>query len=234
MSSVEEAEIGGGDRYEIGGLHFTKPMLNYLKGLAFFRRACPQERLGSVLEIGGGYGSLGEILLKSDTEVRYVNVDIPPVAAVSSYYLSQLFGKDAVMSYSTSRELLEIELGVLLATCRIAVCTPWQLPKIRGTVDLFVNYVSFQEMEPHVVENYVHQVTPLINRYALIRNSVTGKKKASVAGSLGVRRRTTLEMIIEYFDDFEVIDRDSLAFGEENRSGSFKSEVVLLRRRRAT
>ena len=76
---------------------WTRPYLNYLLCLTALSKhvdAAPK----AFLEIGGGYGVLGEILLSRDSGARYVNLDIPPLVTVSSYYLKTLFG-DRVRTY---------------------------------------------------------------------------------------------------------------------------------------
>ena len=47
---------------------------------------------------------------------------------------------------------------------------------LEGDIDLFVNFISFQEMEPDIVINYVKrsQVYP---KYILLRNLREGKQK---------------------------------------------------------
>lgn len=87
-------------------------------------------------------GTLGEIFLKSDRTSFYVNIDIPPVAAVSSYYLNQVFGKEKVLTYDQSRDMEFIDIDQIKEKYSMAVFCPWQLPKIKGEFDLFVNFIS--------------------------------------------------------------------------------------------
>ncbi len=69
-------------------------MLNYLKGLAFLKKTVGTSSIRRVLEIGGGYGTLGEIFLKSDYDNSvYIDVDIPPAAYVATRYLQKVFGE---------------------------------------------------------------------------------------------------------------------------------------------
>ena len=85
-------------RLASGAAEFARPYLNYLLGLAALSRhvdAPPR----SFLELGGGFGVLGEIVLARDPEARYVDVDIPPLLTVASYYLTELFGDDRVVTY---------------------------------------------------------------------------------------------------------------------------------------
>ncbi|WP_347312326.1 putative sugar O-methyltransferase [Defluviimonas sp. SAOS-178_SWC] len=231
VDRASESDIGGGERFAFDGKSYSRSMLNYLRALNLLKRAAPDFRPQSCLEIGGGYGTLGEILLKAEEGAIYVNVDIPPVAAVSTWYLSKVFGADRVLAYPESRKLDRIDLDALKGRYRAVVLCPWQLPRLSGQFDLFANFMSFQEMEPDVVANYVAKVQPLTGRHALIRNSAHGKKTASKEGEVGVMEKVTTDFIVSRFDDFDVTARDAFVHGEMSEDGSYRSEVIVLSRR---
>jgi putative sugar O-methyltransferase len=227
---VSESEVGGGERFEFDGSRYSRSFLNYLRALTYLKKLADTEALSSILEIGGGYGTLGEILLKSRPHGLYVNVDIPPVAAVSSWYLKQVFGEDAVLGFAQSRQMKTLDLDALRNSFRAVVVCPWQLPALRGNVDLFANFMSFQEMEPEVVANYAALVQPLTRSYVLLRNSVEGKKVAARPGEVGVLKPTTTDATIGAFDQFRLLGRDSAVFGDENRRSGFRSQVLCMQR----
>lgn len=230
-AAVSEDEAGGGERFEFDNRLYSKSLLNYLLGLNFLSQLTGVKSIAATVEIGGGYGTLGEILLKSDPNSLYLNVDIPPVAAVSSYYLEQVFGADAVLTYEQSAGLDRIDINELKGRYRAVVLCPWQLPKLVGQADLFANFFSFQEMEPAVVENYVGQATRLNPSLVLLRNSRRGKKVVQ-AGKIGVLDPVTTDRIIAWFDQYALRGRDSFVFGAESRDGNFWSEVICMERRR--
>lgn len=191
-----ESHIGGPpQRYLITGSDkagLTKPYLNYLLCLAALSRHVEAEPT-SFLEIGGGFGTLGEIVLGHNDAARYVNLDIPPLLTVASYYLAQLFGPDAVMLSAEAPEQGEIEVT------RSACLPTWRLPDVAGPFDVFMNSYSFQEMEPDVVEHYVQAVADLEVRYALSFNSVHGKPKHVEGQEGGVLDPVTSARIIDMF-----------------------------------
>ncbi len=230
-ASVSEDVAGGGERFEFDNRLYSKSLLNYLLGLNFLSQLTGVKSIASTVEIGGGYGTLGEILLKSDPNSIYINVDIPPVAAVSSYYLEHVLGADAVLTYEQSASLDRIDIGELKGRYRAAVLCPWQLPKLVGQADLFANFFSFQEMEPAVVENYIGQAVRLNPSFVLLRNSRRGKKVVQ-AGKLGVFDPVTTDQIIGWFDQYALRGRDSFVFGAESRDGNFWSEAICMERRR--
>jgi putative sugar O-methyltransferase len=166
-------------------VRWGKPYLNYLLCLAALSRhvdAPPRH----FLEIGGGFGVLGEILLQRDERARYVNVDIPPLLTVASYYLTSLFG-DRVRTPQDQ-------------DATGSACVPtWRLPEVRGPFDVFVNSFSFQEMEPHVVDHYTGMVADLGVPYVVSLNSRAGKRLATAGTEGGVLDPVTSDRIVEMF-----------------------------------
>lgn len=231
VNEVSESDVGGGERFTFDGKSYSRSMLNYLRAYNLFNREAENTKLGSILEIGGGYGTLGEILLKANEDGFYVNIDIPPVAAISTYYLEKVFGAENVLRYSQSRTLETIDLIELKKRYKVVVLCPWQLPKLTGQVEMFANFMSFQEMEPDVVRNYIKLVQPLVSDYALMRNSAHGKKVAKGEGDVGVIEQVKNEFIRAEFNEFECVAVDSFVYGEENESRSYQSEVMVLKRR---
>lgn len=118
----------------------------------------------------------------ADARIVYVDVDIPPVAAVATFYLEKVFGVGSVLTYEISREMDIIDIEQISSNYMCAVLCPWQLPRVRGEVDLFVNFISFQEMEPDIVATYIQLVQPLTRSFVLIRNSRQGKPVAERDG----------------------------------------------------
>jgi putative sugar O-methyltransferase len=178
---------------------WSKPYLNYLLCLAALSRhvdSPPQ----SVLELGGGFGTLGEILLRRSATVRYVDLDIPPLLTVASYYLRNLVG-DRVDVYDDG-------WSGPLAPDRSAVLPSWRIDDVQGPFDLFVNCFSFQEMEPHVVENYVAKVAEKDVEWVVSLNSRMGKPKAS-DGGIGVVEQVTSAQIVRMFGahGYELVER---------------------------
>ncbi|MEJ8278724.1 putative sugar O-methyltransferase [Pseudonocardia spirodelae] len=220
LSGFSESTAGGPtEQLVFDGRRFSRSSLNYLRGLVMLKRAVPDLDVSTVLEIGGGFGTLGEILVPRNEGVRYVDVDIPPVAAVATHYLREVLGADRVLDYAATREAEKIELGAIEEPATV-LCS-WQLPRLQGTVDLFVNFISFQEMEPEVVQNYANLVTDLGARWLLLRNSPTGKPD--------VREPMLRHRYLEMFDRFELVDSDAGLYGQD--SEGTVSEVMVLARR---
>jgi putative sugar O-methyltransferase len=226
LRGATESTVGSPvEQFTFDGLRYSRSFLNYLRGLVFFKRVVPDADVRRVLEIGGGYGTLGEILLQGN-DVTYVDVDIPPVGFVAGWYLQQVFGRDRIAAWDETRDLTTIDLDTL---DRSAVLAPWQLPQVTGQVDLFVNFISFQEMEREVVENYVAQVERLGARWVLLRNSRDGKQTGG-PGELGVREPVKRADYLDMFSGYELVASDFRLFGHRQPSG-FRSEVMVFARR---
>lgn len=218
------------ERFEFDGRFFSRSSLNYLLGLAFLKRHCDLADVRTVLEIGGGFGSLGEILLADPrNEMFYVDVDIPPTIHCANHYLAGVFGHKAILDFYTTRSQQKLDISAIRKSHRAATLATWQLPKLEGQIDLFVNFISFQEMEPGVVQNYLAHVDRLQTRYVLLRNIREGKAKAAT-GHVGVIDPIKGEMYDDFLSAYRLLATNTVPFGYRTVDG-FHSELRLYERR---
>lgn len=173
---------------------FSKPFLNYLLCLAALSQHV-EEAPRSFLEIGGGYGALGEIVLSRDATARYVNLDIPPLVTVSSYYLTELFGDERILTYGD-----QVPSSGRIEVPRSACLPNFRISDIGGPFDVFVNTYSFQEMEPDVVEHYIDAVCRAGVQYVVSLNSKHGKPKVADGHEIGVVDPVTSDLIVKLFE----------------------------------
>ncbi len=199
LVNLGESKIGQPRQYyrESGlpDIGFGRPYLNYLLILAALSKhveAPPR----SVLEIGGGFGVLGEILMSRDPQARYVDVDIPPLLTVASYYLTELFGADRVKIFDES-----VPDEGPIDVPQSGVLPNWRIEDISGEFDLFVNAFSFQEMEPDVVAHYIATVAAKNPEYVVSLNSKAGKRMAEKENEWGVMEQVTSAMISSKFEE---------------------------------
>lgn len=165
--------------------------LNYLLCLSALSKHV-EEVPRSFLEIGGGFGVLGEIVVSRDSSANYVDLDIPPLHSVASYYLTSLLGRENVVLSSDVPSSGELNL-----TGKNAILPSWRMPDVRGSFDVFVNSFSFQEMEPDVVKNYLSLVANLNVKYIVSLNSFAGKPSAA-NHEIGVLDAVTSQRIIDW------------------------------------
>jgi len=199
---------------------WTRPYLNYLLCLAALSRHVDAPPT-SFLEIGGGYGVLGEIVLSRDPEARYINLDLPPLTTVSSFYLRTLFGARVAVYDDTIGDTGPIEVDAS------ASLPNWRIGDVAGPFDVFVNSFSFQEMEPDVVAHYVAAVAAKDVAYVVSMNSRVGKPVAASDDAIGVIDPVTSDRIVALF---EASGYDLLArYGDPLIQSA--GELVVLRRR---
>jgi putative sugar O-methyltransferase len=214
------------EHFEFDGRRFSRSSLNYLLGLALLKKHLDGEVPRTVLEIGGGFGTLGEVLASAGIEgLRYIDIDIPPMSFVAQQYLSEVLGTENVATYAQTSGRTSLEIRSLPT---VSTLCSWQIERLRGGVDLFVNFISFQEMEPHIVRNYLQHVARLRPRWILLRNIREGMIVRKEHGSLGVHVPIVTEDYLAMLPGFELIERNVLPFGYRTVDG-FHSELLLLR-----
>jgi len=93
-------------------------------------------------------------------------------------------------------------------------------------VDLFVNFISFQEMEPQIVKNYLGHVSRLGTRWVLLRNIREGQVVWKDGSSFGVDIQS--DDYLAMLPGYELVERNVLPFGYRTVDG-YHSELLLLR-----
>jgi len=229
LHTFSESEIGAPvEQLVFDGRRFSRSSLNYLLGLALLKKHLDGDVPRTILEIGGGFGTLGEVLAAARIpDLRYVDIDIPPNSYVAQHYLSGVLGAENVSTYANTRDHNAIDIGQLRPAS--ALCA-WQIEKLQGKVDLFVNFISFQEMEPPVVRNYLQQVSRLGPRWMLLRNMREGKQVRDGAGTVGVCEPVVSGDYLEMLPEYDLVTRNVLPYGVRTVDG-FHSELLVLRRK---
>lgn len=229
LHTFSESNFGNPvEQFEFDGKKYSRSSLNYLLGLVMLKKQLKGFVPRTVLEIGGGFGTLGEILYKSGlTGLKYIDVDIPPTSFVSQKYLTSIVGSNNIKGYSETKNLEQIDIASLPAA---TVLCSWQIEKLKGNIDLFVNFISFQEMEPNVVNNYLAHVSRLNAKWVLLRNMREGKNIRKDNHSLGVEIPILSEDYKTMLKDYELVDRSVIPFGYKTVD-HFHSELLLFKRK---
>ncbi|PLA74888.1 putative sugar O-methyltransferase [Hydrogenovibrio sp. SC-1] len=226
LRSFSESQVGNPvEQFEFDNHFYSRSALNYLLGLSFLQQYVPLHTINTVLEIGGGFGTLGEIVLKTFNSAQYIDVDIPPTSMVSEYYLQKVFGADQVSTYEDTATLTDIAVNSLQ---KASVLNSWQIEQLSGDVDLFVNFISFQEMEPEIVQNYLAHVKRLNAKWLLLRNMREGKQLRS-QHRFGVETPILTEDYIRMVGGYELVDSNVMPFGYKTVD-HFHSEILLFKR----
>lgn len=144
------------NNYEMGESYLASfiRVYNYSKFVDF-------NKVRSIVEIGGGFGSFAHTLLHLYPNIKkYIYLDIPPILYVGTQYLKHFY-EDEVMDYRRTRKLKNINFSSNDEREIIAIC-PWEIEKIDANIDLFWNSASFQEMTHDMVLNYSHHINRML------------------------------------------------------------------------
>jgi putative sugar O-methyltransferase len=151
LHDLREPELGDPILVRHGGQLVSQDVANSVIEFYAIDEAQPVRPNITVVELGGGYGRLGWLLLSAVPGLRYVAVDIPPALAVAQRYLTTLF--PALPAYPFRRGSAD-PAGV--ARSRLAFLTPNQLDELPPIgADVFVNISSLQEMRPDQISRYL-------------------------------------------------------------------------------
>lgn len=230
LNKFSESKIGRPiEHFKFDNKFYSRSSLNYLLGLVFMKRNIRKFSPKTFLEIGGGFGTLGEILYSSKIKnLRYINVDIPPLSLVSEYYLTKNFGTKNVESYFENRVKKKISINKLKK--KITCLCSWQIEKLVGKIDIFVNFISFQEMEPDVVKNYMKHVIRLSPKFILLRNLKEGKQKKTSKRN-GVLRQIKKNDYIKYLKTKYILKNNNVRPFGFKTFDNFHSELLLFEKR---
>ena len=227
LLSFSESKIGNPvEHFHFDNKNFSRSSLNYLLGLSFLQQQVPHFIPSRVLEIGGGFGTLGEILTKCDIpNLKYIDLDLSPMFLIASQYAKKVFGDEEIFEFGTyTKEKLKID-----ELCKLNFLSNWSIERLEGKIDLFVNFISFQEMEPNIVENYASHVQRLAPTFLLLRNLREGKQK-SIKGSLGVDQPILGDDYLKFFDQYKLRASNTVPFGFQTVDG-YNSEIMLLEKK---
>ena len=101
---------------------------------------------------------------------------MPPLSLISEIYLKKSFGHSKVTDSIKEMRKKEIFIKKLK---KFFSLPSWKIEALKGKIDLFVNFISFQEMEPFIVQNYIKHILRLKPKYILLRNLREGKQKVT-------------------------------------------------------
>lgn len=226
FQSYSESHVGNPtEQFTFEGRKYSRSSLNYLLGLSALSEKTDLSTINNVLEIGGGFGSLGEILFCGGATLKYCNLDIPPTCIASEYYLDQVLPKYLPREFDPDVERLDFESE----DWSVAVLPNWKIEDITGDIDLFVNYISFQEMEPEVVENYINHVLRLNPKWILLRHIREGKQKKTPSNPVGVINPLTPKDYDNYLKGYEKVTHDCTLYGYTT-ADHFHSDAIIYKK----
>jgi putative sugar O-methyltransferase len=111
-----------------------------------------KEKISSICEIGGGFGSFSELFIKN-YNTKTISIDLPEANLLSSYYLKETFPEKKIFLFENykNKKILSkddfnnFDIFILTPNCNID-------PQIK--IDFFVNARSMMEMNFDVIKSY--------------------------------------------------------------------------------
>ncbi len=179
LDTIIEPSLGNPELFEIDGHKLTMDLLQSIDefyAITSFAKVKLNDSI-VVCEVGGGYGRLAHVFLQAMPNSRYILVDLPQSLIVAYYYLSQLCQKE-IYPYGISRTFKTIDRSTVLGK-RITFLLPHQLEQVaKGTIDIYPNTYSFQEMTPDIVRGYFTSFSRIGGRAIYLKNRVVEHNKS--------------------------------------------------------
>lgn len=155
-SELDDALIGEPSFYRIpspnGWIAVTEAQVRYCYYRSRIERFA-ERPLGTVLEIGAGYGGLAAELLRRVPIRRYVIVELPDAIPLAYFHLR--------MSFDCPMQALSRPGEPVDPAARIVILPAWKLPELAPSVDLCLNTMSFHHMMPEALAYYLRQIDRL-------------------------------------------------------------------------
>ena len=131
MRPIVEPDFGKPELYEYYGFMTSGNLIHQAYHLMQWERRTKKriENLDTILEFGGGYGSLALIARRLGFKGRYIIYDLPEFAALQEYYLSNV-GVDNIEFWTEFDDVKDI--------------------------DLFIGLYSLTEVEPDFRERFIY------------------------------------------------------------------------------
>lgn len=158
LSSLSFSRAGNpGDVFSFEGNDYTSMGLSYYIRYAYLCQFVDFDKISVIVEIGPGGGIQTEMLHKLYPHLTSYLFDIPPQSYICTQYLKAALPGHVkgIKETRNATNLPEPKRG------EVHIFNSWQIGLVKGTpIDLFWNAASFNEMEPHLVQNYLSIVKP--------------------------------------------------------------------------
>jgi len=106
------------------------------------------------LDLGAGYGKLAYYILRDIENSCFIDLDIPEVLILASYYLSKCFPEKKIFLYG------ENSINDKLTKDYDLVFLPnWEIEKIKeNEIEIVINKNSLGEMDSNAAKNYINHI----------------------------------------------------------------------------
>ena len=176
-------ELTGSENYEVlKSLSAGNPWGYYVKDTLVLPNACRHHysawRANNLLrdinvpilaEIGGGYGGFGYFLKRDNSDIKYINFDLPEVLMISQYYLLNAFPDKKILLFGEKNKPLSCDS---IRDHDIILLPNFLISELEDrTVDLLFNCNSLSEMNEITVNEYFRHINRVTKKYFFHINS---------------------------------------------------------------
>lgn len=162
LKDLEVPTIGNPYGYFIEG-KFIRSGVDYMHYYAtqISRLVSEEKKRKVVVEIGGGYGGMAHFLQRDNSDLTYIDLDLPENMALTAFYLMHALPHKKILMYGeqeiTPQVINEYDI-ILLPNFSIT-----SLPN--HSVNLVFNSYSLAEMSPSTIELYISETMRISNDY---------------------------------------------------------------------
>jgi hypothetical protein len=166
----------------------------------------------TVLELGGGYGGYAYFLHKMNNGIKYIDIDLPEVLSIASFYLMAAYPDSKFVLYGEYDEIPDHGFDFLMLP-------NFAVDKIKaGSVDLIFNSYSLGEMSGDAIDAYVAQFKRLEPRFLIHVNHVKFAVRGAEAFGIENAGLRLLERVPAEWNLGRQLDMDEEMFLYDNPS----------------
>ncbi len=165
LKRLSEPLAGNPPRVFTGDRLISQDLANsFLEYLSVMRPDVDENEIGTIMELGSGYGRTAYVYLTLTPRSRYILVDIPPALYICEKYLTDVF-KDRRLFPFRPFERYE-DISEEYESAEIVFLMPHQLELLPDkSVDLFINISSLHEMRMDQIRYYFEVMERLTRKY---------------------------------------------------------------------
>ncbi len=153
-----------------------------------------------ICDLGGGYGKLGNFLIKNFKKSCFIDFDIPEVLVLAAYYLMSAFPDKKTLLFGEKEfKKKDIEIFDLIFMPSVEITKMEE-----NSVDLFVNKNSLGEMRSDTAKFYIEKINHCSKiffhmNHNRIRNTFDNNNKSLISSEYPVNMKK-FDLVFDYPD----------------------------------
>lgn len=108
----------------------------------------------NILEIGAGFGKLAYYYLKNQKKISFIDIDIPEVLLLASYYLIKSFPEKKFFLWGEKKFTQSV-----IDNYDLIFLPNWEIKNIeKNSINIVINKNSLGEIDPDAANNYIENI----------------------------------------------------------------------------